>query len=295
MARTVVITGANRGIGLAVVQALAAHADAEALRVVMVCRDPAAGDRARAALGPTRAELVVLPGALDSVRKIAETADSVNRECPRIDVLIHNAGIWPGRLVRTEGLEQAFVVNHLAPFLLNHRLEAALQAGAARVVQVSAGLYIKGKVDLARTPSGEDFSALTTYATTKLCNLLLLQRWSEHFAPLGVTINALHPGVIRTGLGDRSDLLGVVIKLVKRLWKAPEQAAPPILRLALDPTLAGVTGRYYDNVTEQALAPLARDPQLAAALWEQAEQLTAVATHSGSPRAHTTDDKSAAR
>jgi NAD(P)-dependent dehydrogenase (short-subunit alcohol dehydrogenase family) len=293
MPRTIVITGANRGIGLAVVRALANHRDASSLRIVMLCRDVAGGARARDALAQaTSAELVLVPGALDNVRAIRESADKLDQACASIDVLIHNAGIWPARLARNEDkLEQAFVVNHLAPFLLNRRLEHKLAASKARIVQVSAGIYVKGKVDIQRTPTGDDFSALTTYANTKLCNLLLLARFAQRFEPLGVTINAVHPGVIRTGLGDRNDLLGLVLKLVKRLWKAPEQAAPPIVRLALDPTLRGTTGRYFDLETEQALLPHACDPQLADALWRQAEALTGVAHD----ETHNSDAKSAAR
>jgi NAD(P)-dependent dehydrogenase (short-subunit alcohol dehydrogenase family) len=276
MTRTIVVTGANRGIGYAVVSALASHPQASSHRIVMVCRDTASGALARDALAQTtQAELVLVPASLDDIRSIRAAAEHIGQACPRIDALIHNAGVWPARLIRnTDGLEHAFVVNHLAPFLLNRCLEHRLAESKARVVQVSAGLYVKGKVDLERTKTGDDFSALTTYATTKLCNLLLLGRFAERFRPLGVTINAVHPGVIRTGLGDRGDLLGVVLKLVKRLWKEPEQAAPPILRLTLDPALASTTGRYFDGSTEQALLPIARDAGLADALWQQAEALT---------------------
>jgi NAD(P)-dependent dehydrogenase (short-subunit alcohol dehydrogenase family) len=242
----------------------------------MVCRDPVVGARARDEVAQTTsAELVLVTGAFDNVQAIHAAAEQIEQACPRIDVLIHNAGIWPAELKRNnDGLEQAFVVNHLAPFVLNRRLERLLAESHARVVQVSAGIYVKGKVDLTRTPTGEDFSALTTYANTKLCNLLLLARFAERFRPLGVTINAVHPGVIRTGLGDRGDLIGLMLKLAKRFWKAPEQAAPPILRLALDPALATTTGRYFDGLTEQALLAHARDPEQAEALWRQAEALT---------------------
>lgn len=294
MHRTLAITGANRGIGQAVVRALAAHPDAATLRIVMVCRDPVSGAQAREQIAKTSpAELVLVTGSLDNIRAIHETADQLDRTCPRIDALIHNAGLWPAQLKRNaDGLEQAFVVNHLAPFLLNRRLEAKLAESKARVVQVSAGIYVKGKVDLARTPTGEDFSALSTYANTKLCNLLLLARFAERFRPLGVTINAVHPGVIRTGLGDRNDLIGVVLKLAKRFWKPPEQAAPPILRLALDPMLATSTGCYFDRETEQTLLPHARDPVQAEALWQQAEVLTGLRERND---ARTNDGTSAAR
>lgn len=272
MAQRIVITGASRGIGLAVAQALVAAGH----HVFLLCRDPGRGRAACtqvATAGPGSATLV--EGALDSVRTLREAAARIEAACPHIDVLIHNAGIWPSRCVRNEdGLEQAFVVNHLAPFLLNHLLEPRLREARARVVQVSAGLYVRGRPDLAKTPTGEDFGALSTYPTTKLCNLLLLAPWAARFQPYGVTINALHPGVIRTALGERSGLLGLVLRLVKRTWKAPEQGARPVVRLALDPALSGVTGRYFDVERDSELAPLARDAALAAALFAQACALT---------------------
>jgi NAD(P)-dependent dehydrogenase (short-subunit alcohol dehydrogenase family) len=280
MTQTIVVTGANRGIGYAVAQALVAGEAAASRRIVLLCRDAAAGERARTSLAQQgHAEVLAVSGALDSRRGIEQAAQALDAACPTLDVLIHNAGSWPQRRVLNEdGLEQAFVVNHLAPFLLNRRLERKLSACRARVVQVSAGLYVKGKPDLQRSPRGDDFSALSTYATTKLYNLALLPLFAERFGPLGVTINALHPGVIRTGLGARDDALGLLLALVKRLWKAPRHAAPPVLRLALDPALADVTGRYYDGTRELPLAAIARDRAQAEALWQQAEQLTGLST-----------------
>src|SRR5262249_8305093 len=159
-------------------------------------------------------------------------------------------------LEREDEIERAFAVNHLAPFLLNHLLARGLGKGG-RIVQVSAGLYIKGKVDLERTPRGDDFHAIRTYASTKLCNLLLLERFASLFGPSGITINALHPGVIRTGLGDRSGLLGLLLRGVKHLWKTPEEGARPVVRLALDPSLVGVSGKFFDLDREVPLHPVA--------------------------------------
>lgn len=280
MKKNAIVTGGNRGIGHAVARALVARG----LRVVILCRDEGAGRRARdelAAAGPGEVELVV--GSLDSVRATRRAAAALAAACPTLDVLIHNAGVWPSRLERNEdGLERAFVVNHLAPFLLNHLLEPRLVEARARVVQVSAGLYVRGRPALDHTPTGGDFSALGTYPTTKLCNLLLVPRFAERWRGRGVTINAVHPGVIRTGLGDRSDLLGGVLRLVKRLWKTPEEGARPVVRLALDPALEGVTGRYYHLEEEAELHPVARNDELAAALWRQACELCGIES-SGEP------------
>jgi NAD(P)-dependent dehydrogenase (short-subunit alcohol dehydrogenase family) len=278
--QTIVITGASRGIGEAVARKLAQDPGAAQRRLVLLCRDAQAGARVVDTLrtaGGAQVDLVV--GALDSTRAVTSAALALREVCPRIDVLIHNAGVWPAQRTLDEaGLEQAFVVNHLAPFLLNRLLEGALTEQSGRVVQVSAGLYVMGKPDLARTPYGHDFGALSTYATTKQCNLALLPLFAERWQARGITINALHPGVIRTDLGARPGLLGATLKLAKRLWQPPTAAAPPIVRLALAPELAGITGRYYDVDVETALQKGAADRALAEALWRQAEQLTGLSS-----------------
>ncbi|MER5424306.1 SDR family NAD(P)-dependent oxidoreductase [Streptosporangium roseum] len=271
-ARTAVVTGGNRGIGYAVVARLLQ----DGCEVVLVARDRERGEAARASLagsGGARVRLVV--GDLSSVREARATAGALGEACPRIDVLVHNAGLWPSRRVLGEdGLEQAFVTNHLAPFLLNHELEPLLAASGARVVQVGAGLYVKGRADPERTPTGLDFHPMRTYADTKLCNLLLVPRFAERWKDAGVTINAVHPGVIRTGLGDRGGPPGYLIKAAKLLWKSPDVGARPVVRLALAEETAGRTGRYFHVDVEQPLAPVAADTALAERLWTQALELT---------------------
>lgn len=197
--------------------------------------------------------LDVVVGALDELAQVRQVAATLRLKRPP-DLLVHVAGVWPSEKVLTvDGLEQAFVVNHLAPFLLNHLLEAHLTS-AARVVQVSAGLAVKGRIDLTRTPTGEDFSALRTYATTKLCNLALTARWAERLTPRNVTYNAIHPGVIRTGLGDRSDPVGWLLRLIKRGWKSPTEGARGVLRLATDEALGGGDRWLVQRVASRAAA-----------------------------------------
>ncbi|MFF3438308.1 SDR family NAD(P)-dependent oxidoreductase [Streptosporangium sp. NPDC002721] len=258
---TAVITGGNRGIGLATAEEFARRGH----RVVLLARNPAAA-REAARLG---AELVT--GDLSTLKGVRAAAEALAGTCPRLDVLVHNAGIWPSaRRLTEDGFEESFAVNHLAPFLLNHLLEDRLD----RVVQVTAGLYTKGRADPARTPAGADFSPVRTYADTKLCNLALMPLWAERWRRREVTIDAVHPGVIRTGLGDRGGPVGLLLKAAKLLWKPPAEGAAPVVRLALDRT---GTGRYFDVDRETPLAPVAADPATAGRLWAQAAELTGVA------------------
>ena len=169
-------------------------------------------------------------------------------------MLVHNAGVWPTRLERNEdGVEQAFAVNHLAPFQLNLALEDRLR----RVVQVSAGLYVKGRVDPDRTPAGADFHRMRTYCDTKLANLLVLPLFARRWQDAGVTIDAVHPGVVRTRLGDpggaaRPGAAGGEADVgdAERRRRSGGARWPG----------SGGTGRYFHLDTEQ---PLPRDPALA--------------------------------
>lgn len=266
--KTVVVTGANRRIGLAVARELVGRG----CRVILVARDVDAAQVAVRSLstpGAKPADVALVVGDLSSPTSTRAVASRLLEASPRIDVLIHNAGLWPSRLDRSDGLERAFAVNHLAPFLLNHLVAPAMPRGG-RIVQVSAGLYVKGRVDLEKTPRGEDFHAIRTYATTKLCNLLLLRRFAERLRPSGITINALHPGVIRTGLGARAGPIGLLLQVVKLLWKAPEEGARPIVRLALDPILSDVSGKYFHLETETPLEAVADDDRLAAGMGSSA-------------------------
>lgn len=267
MAKTVVITGAGRGIGLATARELAA----EGHRVVLVARRREQGEAAREGIGGGAALVV---GDLGTRAGVTRLAEELRERFPETDALVHNAGIWPAKkAIGEDGFEQAFFTNHLAPFLLNHLLEDVLRANSARVVQVTAGLYPKGKVDPERTPRGLDFHPIRTYADTKLANLMTVPLFARRWEDTGVTITAVHPGVIRTGLGDRPGPLGLLLKLVKRSWAAPEAGARPVARLVTEPEPA----LYHEEDRRAELLPPATDTALARRVWDDAAAVFDVA------------------
>ncbi|MCK2216964.1 SDR family NAD(P)-dependent oxidoreductase [Actinomadura sp. ATCC 31491] len=261
MTSLAVVTGGNRGIGRAVCARLAA----DGYKVLLVSRDAERGRRAAAEIA---GDVECVPGDLTTMASVRRLAEELRGRSPRLDVLVHNAGLWPSRRVLTgDGVEESFAVNHLAPFLLNHLLADRL----GRVVQVTAGLYVKGRAEPGRTCVGADFSAMRTYADTKLCNLLTVPLFAERWREAGITIDAVHPGVIRTGLGDRGGPLGWLLKAVKRSWGTPEEGAAPVAALARGTG----SGRYFDQDREVPLQGPAVDRELAGRVWAEAEELTA--------------------
>ncbi|MCA9986376.1 MAG: hypothetical protein KDE59_18835, partial [Anaerolineales bacterium] len=179
-------------------------------------------------------------------------------------------------------LEMGFMVNFLAPFMLSHLLGERLRASApARIIHVNAGLYVKGKVDLARTPYGRDFGRLRTYANSKLCHALTLRQEADLFAPHNVTVNMVHPGVVNTALGDMGGPLGWLLKRVKRSWLSPAEGAIAPVWLATSAEVAGQTGQYFNEKEVIPLAAVARDEELGRALWQLACELAGLDTSSG--------------
>jgi len=268
-----ILTGGTSGIG----QALTAGLVAAGHQVVLIARDEGRAARVLSGLArpPGMAAPLVVRADLRAPAQTRAAAARVLDLVPRIDGLVHCAGIWPARLERTaEGLEASFAVNALAPLILNRLLRQRLAASAARVVQVTAGLYPMARVDLTRTPVGDDFHPLRTYANTKLCNILTTVEAAAAADAGAATFTLVHPGVVRTKLGDRPGPLGWLLRGAKLFWSSPETGARAPLHLATTDTGgAAHECRYFDRATERALVGPATDRALGQALWGRMREL----------------------
>ena len=249
--KTVIVTGGNSGIGKATAVALA-RAGA---RVVITARDQARGDRAvediRRASGSDRVELVVFDlGDLASVR--AGAAEILER-CPRIDVLVNNAGlVLTDRAETVDGYEATFAINHLGPFLLTNLLPDRLMASApARIVNVASTAHNPGPPGHALRRSAVDARttrACGSTASPKLANILFTTELARRLAGKGVTANSLHPGTVRTGYGRDGDTKGFLafgIKIGQAVLPVPGEGGRTSVYLASSPEVAGVTGEYF--------------------------------------------------
>ncbi|MGE5496967.1 MAG: SDR family oxidoreductase [Syntrophothermus sp.] len=265
---TFIITGANTGIGKAIAFELARKNQ----KVVLVCRDNQKGLAALEEIQSSseNCETELVQGDLSSIKSCTNLAGVLVEKYPDMNVLINNAGVWKTKCeLNSDGLESTFMVNHMAPFILSNLLFPQLQKNAhARIVNVNAGLYIKGKLDLEKTPYGKDFTRFGTYANTKLCNVLTTCEMARRIEGSGVTVNAVHPGVINTGLGNSPGLLGFVLRGAKHFWGTPAQGAVAPVWLATDPSLHNTSGKFFLLKNEMELTDAAKDTALAKRLWE---------------------------
>jgi len=246
-------------------------------RVIIVSRDKKNGAEAIRDIirktGKNHIELV--PGSFNTIKDAHLLADDLLSRYPAIHVLINNAGVWMSeRTLTDDGLETTFMVNHMGPFILSLRLLSVLkQSIPSRIVNINAGLYVFGKLDLERTPQGLDFSPFRTYADTKLANLFFTMELARRLEGSGVTVNAVHPGVFRTSLGDSKGILGIFTNVLKVFLKSPEKGAGPSVRLAAEPELSSHTGEFYLCYKKKPLKPVARDDDLSRKLWELSTRL----------------------
>ncbi|MEO7985952.1 MAG: SDR family oxidoreductase [Gemmatimonadales bacterium] len=275
--RICVVTGATRGIGRAVALGLAKLG----AQLVLVCRRPEDGAEVAAAIaaaGGRDAEVVVAD--LASQASIRKAAGEIVSRHDRLHVLVNNAGvILRERQVTVDGFETQFAVNHLAYFLLSQLLLDALRQGApSRIVNVSSGAHQGGRIDFDALQSERRYDPIRVYSMTKLANLLFTHELARRLDGSGVTVNAVHPGVVATRLLATYLDVPVVGGTIARAFGAkPEKGAETIIHLAAAPELASVTGAYFAGGQQSRSSPASYDEAVARRLWDVSAELTGLA------------------
>jgi retinol dehydrogenase 14 len=276
--RTVLITGGSGGIGRATALGLATMG----ARVAIVGRDrertgAAAREIREAGGGPVDA----LVADMSSQAEVRRLAAEVLGTLPRIDVLVNNVGgYWDTRHVTVDGLERTFALNHLAPFLLTHLLLERLRESApARVVTVSSGAHTMGRIDFDDLGGERSYSGMRAYSQSKLANILFNYELARRLGAGGVTANALHPGMVRTGFGaeDAGTLQRLFTPLMRPFMKTPAQGAATSIHLASSPELEGVTGRYFAGCKPKRSSKRSYDQAAAERLWQVSADLVGIA------------------
>ena len=197
-------------------------------------------------------------------------ADEIRGRYERIDVLANNAGaLFASRKETSEGFEQTFALNHLAPFLLTNLLRDRLAGG--RVVTTASGAHRSGRLDLDDLQSEKSYSP-RVYGTSKLCNILFTRELARRAPELHA--NCFHPGVVRTGFAkNENGIWKVVATLGAPFFRSPERGARSLIWLALADDAAALTGEYIEDEKVVAPSAQAQDDALAHSLWERSAQL----------------------
>ena len=289
--RSVVVTGANGGLGLETARALAGSG----AHVVMAARDQAKAAAAEADIRRSHpdASLEIVPLDLGSLASIKTAAEQILGKHDRIDILVNNAGLMALPERRTEdGFEMQFGVNHLGHFALTaHLLPALLRAEAARVVTVTSTAHHFGRaVDAANPHLDGKYEAWKAYGQSKLANFHFAIGLQRKFEQAGATAESLlaHPGLSNTELQARSvretdggTLQRFFHALAGWIGMTPAQGALPQLRAATDPTAKG--GEFYapryGNSGAAVRRPILRRLGLSKAidtLWDVSERETGV-------------------
>jgi NAD(P)-dependent dehydrogenase (short-subunit alcohol dehydrogenase family) len=264
-----VLTGATRGIGRAAAIELAG----QGLEVAVVGREPervedVAREAADAGGGaPVHTHVADLTLMAD-VRTLA--GELMDRH-ERIDVLANNAGaLFASRAVTSEGFERTFALNHLAPFLLTNLLLDRLSGG--RVVTTASDAHTGGRLDLDDLQSEHSYSAMRVYGTSKLCNILFTRELARRASD--VHANCFHPGTVRTGFGkNENGIWKLLTTLGGPFFRSPARGARSLVWLATSEEGGRLTGEYIEDEKVSEPSSAARDPELAAGLWERSAAL----------------------
>jgi len=267
-----VVTGATNGIGQATAIGLARRG----ALVVLVVRNAEKAGKVVAEIaaipGTSRAEVVLAD--LTEMHQVRRAADEISSRFDHVDVLVNNAGgMFDTHHQSSDGIEDAYAVNHLAVFLLTLALHPSLKrASEPRVVIVSSNIHEKATYV-------RDYGALLApkyawskiYAQTKLRNVIFAQALSERWKADGITVNSLHPGVVDTGLmsGWENRAMKVFFGIVQRFFMSPEQGARTSIFLASSTSVGGVSGRYFSKCEVHPHNPAADDIATQAQLWEE--------------------------
>ncbi len=267
---TVLVTGATDGLGRSVATELAR-------RGATVLVHGRSRDRGRTTVAEIRAKtgnksVEFYLADLAELHQVSALADEVEDAHPELGVLVNNAGIGTGlpdsrsRQESRDGYELRFAVNYLAGFLLTQRLLPLLRRNApARIVNVAS--LAQHSLDFDNLMLIRDYSASRAYRQSKLAQIIYAIELAERVPAKEVTVNSLHPGSYMP--------TKIVLEEIGRSVDTLESGTSATVRLAVDPALEGVSGKFFDGEREATANAQAYDPDARRALWELSERLVA--------------------
>ncbi len=272
--KTVLVTGASSGIGLALVEALAARGT----RIWAAGRSP---ERTQAALRGVRerhpeAAVTFLQLDVADCSSVRRAADEVLTSGLPLDVLVNNAGVAVTAGLSRDGFDLTYATNHLGPFLLTNLLLPRLtEAPHGRIVNVASAAHLQPRrLDwtVLERPAAPTRGTFRDYAASKLMNVIHAKELARRLTGTRVRTSSLHPGVVASNVWRSAPR--PLQWFFKLFMLSNEEGAKTPLYCATAPELDDVSGRYYVRCREAPCNPLADDPAEGTALWEHSIRAT---------------------
>lgn len=267
-----IITGANAGIGFATAKALLK----KGFKISMFCRSKEKAEKAKK-------ELIVLTKNNDvdiflvdfsSLSSIEKACNGFKSKYKSLDVLVNNAGATFANFELSEdGIEKTMAVNHFGYFATTYHLLPLLSEGS-RIVNVSSKAHYGGKINLDTINEEKGYFVFKQYEISKLANVLFTKYLASKLADKGITVNCLHPGVVKTKIGNKagSKFFGFVWSLFSSFGLSTDKGAATSIYLASSDEVKDINGMYFDKKKAYKGSDLSRDENLQAKFWSWSEE-----------------------
>ncbi len=270
-----VITGCTSGVGWEAAKRLAAYG----ARLVMINRNKDKSERAcETLLTSFDTDCTYLLADFADLAQVREAADTLRQSHNHIDLLVNNVGMHSTTLTRTaDGLETVFCVNHLASLILTWKLlETMKHSAPSRIIQVNSQGHRFGGLDAHDLDwKTRHYTGLRGYGASKTAQLLTVWELAEILEGSGVTINAMHPGAVRSNIGSNNGPFyrWYKEKILARTLGDPAVAGQSIHYLATAPELDTVSGKYFNLTHLEKPAPHALDRKVGRIVWQESLRL----------------------
>lgn len=276
--RRVVITGATSGIGYSTTKEYAKHG----ANLLIINRNE---EKSKKLCDEIRNEFNVecdyLIADFSRLADVHDVTDSLLKSEIEIDVLIHNAGVYNTKKKFTDDdIEEVFQVDHLGAFIITYGLREKLKSeGKARIILVNSEGHRFAMLGVHLDDLRWDkhrYTGLKSYGSAKTAQLLTMLIFDQYFHGSGVTINAMHPGDVKTNMGENNGKSYRFFKhkFINRKARDPEISAVSLYYLGVSKELDGISGKFFNLTTEEIPAPPALDEEVAHELWKRSIEMS---------------------
>lgn len=270
--KTVVITGANTGIGFATAKTFVEDGH----HVILACRNLEKAQKAQHQLAElNKGQVDVVQLDLENLDQVNQTANELISKYDSIDVLVNNAGLMSPLLEQTrDGYEKQIGVNYIGHFLWTLKLLPLVKrASAGRVIHLASMMHVLGRIDTQQFKAEQvkRYNGVLSYGNSKLANLLFSNALAEKLIGTKVTSNALHPGGVDSEI--YRELPKYQYAAIKLFLISPNKPAQLIKKIALDPAWMNRSGDYVSLQTPAFRSKYAKNKALANQLYIETYEL----------------------